>query len=136
MQTELIRHMLVRVILLWTALAVIFLKRIEVGETTRGSLGLAVLVTLFFEITFYALHREKVILFQRFKEVSLQEEQFRGLIDVVPDKVLIMSKTGDEKAHRGLYSNQVMNSFFGCSLVEQSHSKKEKKRERNSEDKE
>ena len=40
-----------------------------------------------------------------------------NLFDMVPDKVLIYSKTSESSAPKSLYSNRQMNTFFGCDFV-------------------
>ena len=54
----------------------------------------------------------------RMKVLMLQQEQLKNLIDTVPDKVLIFSKTSEASAPKSLYSNHRMNEFFGCNVVE------------------
>ena len=53
----------------------------------------------------------------RIKVIEFQQEQLMNLFDMVPDKVLIYSKTSEASAPKSLYSNRQMNNFFGCNVV-------------------
>ena len=70
MQTDFFRHMVIRQVAFWTGAIMVSVKRIGMDEMTRASVGIIILLILFFETTFYLVYREKLILFQRFKQIK------------------------------------------------------------------
>ena len=88
------------------------------GENNVYAAGLVlILLVLSMESIMYVNHKAKANLFMRIKVIALQEEQLKNLLDTVPDKVLIMSKTSEASAPKSLYSNRQMNELFGCDVV-------------------
>ena len=58
------------------------------------------------EAIIYVNHKAKANLFMRIKVIALQEEQLKNLLDTVPDKVLIVTKTSEASVPKSIYSNK------------------------------
>ena len=97
----------------------LWMRELHNDEIVIGqAIVLAFLVLIVTESSLYQNIKSELQLFQKIKIVKIQQEQLIGILNAVPSSVYICSKTSEEEEiPTSLFSNQKMNRFFACNVL-------------------
>jgi len=70
------------------------------------------------EIIFFIHHKAEAKLFLSSKVTKLHESQLLNLLDTVPDKVLICTRTRESHTPKGIFNNRQLKEFFGEDITQ------------------